>query len=149
MADVRPDLDLPTQQIEFVPWSPGVEVQAIQSMDVGIMPLRDTLWSRGKCSYKMLLYMSCGLPVVVSPVGMNAEILEMASVGQAAAGSDDWIAALEAVIHDPGMAAARGKCGREVALQNFSIEALAEKLAAELLRVAGHGSKATHRKAGP
>lgn len=149
MADERPVLDVPAHQLEFVPWSPEVEVRTIQSMDVGIMPLRDTLWSRGKCSYKMLLYMSCGLPVVVSPVGMNAEILEMASVGHAAATSDDWIAALEALIHDPSMAAARGKRGREVALQSFSIEALAGKLAAELLRVVGHESKATPHKANP
>lgn len=149
MADERPVLDVPPHQLEFLQWSPEIEVQAIQGMDVGIMPLRDTLWSRGKCSYKMLLYMSCGLPVVVSPVGMNAEILEMASVGQAAATSDGWIAALEAVIRDPSMAAARGKRGREVALQSFSIEALAAKLAAELLRVAGHESKATPHKANP
>jgi glycosyltransferase involved in cell wall biosynthesis len=149
MADERPALDVPAQQLEFVPWSTEVEVQTIQSMDVGIMPLRDTLWSRGKCSYKMLLYMSCGLPVVVSPVGMNAEILEMGSLGQPATTADDWIAALEAVIHDPSMVAARGKRGREVALQSFSITALAGKLAAEFLRVAGHESKATTHKANP
>src|SRR5579864_336875 len=149
MADERPTLDVPTHQLEFVPWSPQVEVHTFQSMDIGIMPLRDTLWSRGKCSYKMLLYMSCGVPVVVSPVGMNAEILEMASVGHAATTADDWIAALEAFIEDPKLAAARGEQGREVALKGFSIEALAGKLAAELLHVAAHESKATSHKANP
>lgn len=142
MADERPTLDVPGHQLEFVPWSPEIEVQTIQSMDIGIMPLRDTLWSRGKCSYKMLLYMSCGVPVVVSPVGMNAEILEMASVGHAAANSDDWIAALEAVIQDSSKATAMGEHGRQVALKSFSIEALAGKLAAELLQVTGQKSKA-------
>jgi glycosyltransferase involved in cell wall biosynthesis len=46
-------------------------------MHIGIMPLEDTAWARGKCSFKMLQYMSCGIPVVVSPVGMNLEILKM------------------------------------------------------------------------
>jgi glycosyltransferase involved in cell wall biosynthesis len=141
MADERPALDVPAHQLEFLQWSPEIEVQAIQGMDIGIMPLRDTLWSRGKCSYKMLLYMSCGVPVVVSPVGMNAEILEMGSIGQAAATPDDWVGALEAVIEDPKRGTAMGEKGRKVAVNNFSIEVLAGKLAVELLRVAGHGQK--------
>lgn len=138
MADERPALDVPAHQLEFVPWSPRVEVQTLQSMDIGIMPLRDTLWSRGKCSYKMLLYMSCGVPVVVSPIGMNAEILEMASIGQAASSADEWISTLEAVISDHGLASAMGEQGRQVALKGFSIDVLARRLATELLRVAGH-----------
>lgn len=137
MADERPSLDIPAHQLEFVPWSPEVEVQTIQSMDIGIMPLRDSLWSRGKCSYKMLLYMSCGVPVVVSPVGMNAEILEMGSIGEAASSADDWVSALEAVVGDPGLASAMGEHGREIALKSFSIDVLAGRLAAEFLRVAG------------
>jgi len=141
MADERPALDIPAHQLEFVPWSPQVEVQTFQSMDIGIMPLRDTLWSRGKCSLKMLLYMSCGVPVVVSPVGMNVEILELGSVGEAANTDDEWVGALEAFIQDPKLAAAKGEQGREVTLKSFSIDALAGKLAAEILRVAGHGSK--------
>lgn len=140
MADERPTLDVPVRQLEFLQWSPEIEVQAIQGMDVGIMPLRDTLWSRGKCSYKMLLYMSCGVAVVVSPVGMNAEILAMGSVGQAATSPGDWIGALVAAIEDPNRGLAMGEKGREVAVKSFSIEVLAGTLAAELLRVAGRES---------
>jgi len=136
VADERPALDIPPHQLEFLQWSPEVEVQAIQGMDVGIMPLRDTLWSRGKCSYKMLLYMSCGVPVVVSPVGMNAEILEMDSLGHAAASPADWSGALEAMMKDPERTCAMGEKGREVVVNHFSIHALGGKLAAELLRVA-------------
>jgi glycosyltransferase involved in cell wall biosynthesis len=138
MADERPAFDVPAHQLEFVPWSPEIEVQTIQSMDIGIMPLRDTLWSRGKCSYKMLLYMSCGIPVVVSPVGMNAEILELGSIGESANSADDWISALEALISNAKLAASMGEQGRAVVLNRFSIEALAGKLAAEVLRVSGN-----------
>jgi glycosyltransferase involved in cell wall biosynthesis len=138
MADERPAFDVPAHQLEFVPWSPEIEVQTIQSMDIGIMPLRDTLWSRGKCSYKMLLYMSCGVPVVVSPVGMNAEILELGSLGASANSADDWISALEALISNAKLAASMGEQGRKVVLNRFSIEVLAGKLAAEFLRVSGN-----------
>jgi glycosyltransferase involved in cell wall biosynthesis len=138
MADERPAFDVPAHQLEFVPWSPEIEVQTIQTMDIGIMPLRDTLWSRGKCSYKMLLYMSCGVPVVVSPVGMNAEILELGSVGESANRADDWISALEGLISNAKLAANMGEQGRVVALNKFSIQALAGKLAAEFLRVSGN-----------
>src|SRR5882724_1432978 len=84
IANEPPRLDLPASQIEFVPWSPEAEAQSIRTLDVGIMPLRDTLWSRGKCAYKMLLYMSCGVPVVVSPVGMTGEVLKMETIGACA-----------------------------------------------------------------
>jgi glycosyltransferase involved in cell wall biosynthesis len=139
IADEPPRLDLPAGQIEFVPWSPEAEVQAIQTLDVGLMPLRDTLWSRGKCSYKMLLYMSCAVPVIVSPVGMNTEILKMGDIGACASTTDDWVAALEQALGNPQLAAATGKNGREVVRQNFSIGAIAPRLAAELRRVAGCG----------
>jgi glycosyltransferase involved in cell wall biosynthesis len=137
IADEPPHLDMPARQIEFVQWSPEAEVESIQTLDIGIMPLRDTLWSCGKCAYKMLLYMSCGVPVVVSPVGMTGEVLKMGTIGAGAATDDDWTGALEAVLTNPQSAVAMGKNGRELVLQNFSIHALAPKLAAELLRVAG------------
>jgi glycosyltransferase involved in cell wall biosynthesis len=138
IADAAPRcLDLPVGQVEFVPWSPETEVRAIQGLDIGIMPLLDTVWSRGKCSYKMLLYMSCGVPVVVSPIGMNSEVLNMGTVGAGASTTDDWVGALEEVLGNPQLAADMGRRAREVVLQSYSINTLAPKLAAELLRVAG------------
>jgi glycosyltransferase involved in cell wall biosynthesis len=138
IADAAPScLDLPAGQVEFVPWSPETEVRAIQGLDIGIMPLRDTLWNRGKCAYKMLLYMSCGVPVVVSPIGMTAEVCQMAPVGACARTTENWVGALEQLLCNRQLAADMGKRGRDVVLQNFSVRMLAPKLAAELLRVAG------------
>lgn len=140
IANEPPELDLPPGQVEFVRWSPAAEVESVQTLDVGLMPLRDTLWSRGKCSYKMLLYMSCGVPVVVSPVGMNSEVLKMGAVGASANTTDDWVGAVEDILGSPQSAGAMGRTGREVVVRNFSLHALAPRLAAELVRVSGRSS---------
>lgn len=141
MADEPPNLDLPAGQVEFVRWSPEVEVQAIQGFDIGIMPLRDTMWSRGKCAYKMLLYMSCGVPVVVSPVGMTREVCDMAPVGHCAATTNEWIDALEDLLNNQERASVMGENARKVVVRDFSLQALAPRLATELLRVAGFDPK--------
>lgn len=78
------------ERIEFVKWSEENEVETIQDMDIGIMPLEDDEWCRGKCSYKMLLYMACGVPVVASDVGMNSEILRKDSVDIGIKNNDEW-----------------------------------------------------------
>ena len=54
--------------LEIIPWQESTEVDAIRTMDIGIMPLNDTLWSKGKCGYKLIQYMACGVPVVASPL---------------------------------------------------------------------------------
>ncbi len=114
---------------EFVRWSENIEVENIQSMDVGIMPLEDSEWGRGKCSFKMLQYMSCGLPLVASPVGMNAEVLAMGNVGIGASTQEQWLDALIALLDSASMRLDMGAVGRRVAVESFSIHALAPRLA--------------------
>ena len=86
MADAAPDFELaPAGRMEFRRWSEADEVSAVQEMDVGLMPLPDSPWTRGKCAFKMLQYMACAVPVVVSPVGMNADVLALGELGFGAA----------------------------------------------------------------
>jgi len=123
-------------RIRFIRWSPDVEADALHQFDVGIMPLPDNEWSRGKCSLKMLQYMAVGLPVVVSPVGLNQEILEMGTIGRAARTADDWVSALRELQRDRDLRIRLGCEGRRIVEQHFSVPVIADKLAAVFRSIA-------------
>lgn len=130
VADKRPDLPLiPDSQLEFVRWTPGNEAVSLRNMDVGLMPLVDDEWTRGKCSFKMLQYMATGLPVIVSPVGMNAEVLKMGECGARASNEEDWLGALELLHDNSPLRGAMGASGREIVLTTFSVPTVASQLA--------------------
>ena len=122
---------IPPDRIKYIPWSPAFEVKAVQQMDVGLMPLPLNDWTRGKCSFKMLQYMACGIPVIVSPVGMNNDILSMGSVGLSADNNGDWYDGLDYLYNHPDKAYQLGSTGRMIAEKHFS----KEKIAAELSRI--------------
>ena len=123
VSDQQPCFErIPKKYIEFVQWSVENEVDSIASMDIGVMPLDDTDWSRGKCSYKMLLYMACSIPVVVSDFGMNKEVLEHGFVGYGAKTENDWYNCLTSLIASSALRLEAGRNGRSVILENYSIE---------------------------
>lgn len=108
------------EYIEFVYWSENNETKYVQKMDVGLMPLPSTPWTRGKCSFKMLQYMACGIPVIVSPVGMNSEILDMDEVGYASTSSDEYYSSLCELHNNREQCHLFGKKGRALVEKNFS-----------------------------
>ena len=112
VSDRLPELGkVPAGRWRFELWSPDAEVGLVQQMDVGLMPLPDSDWARGKCALKMLLYMSVGIPVVASPVGVSRDILARADVGMEAASGGDWVAALSRLFEDRSAAARMGNEG--------------------------------------
>lgn len=120
--------DLDPARIRFQQWSPEVEAVALRRAHAGIMPLGWTDWDRGKCGFKMLQYMASGLPVVVTPAGMNGEILAMGEIGFGASEEDEWIAALEAIESDPDEARRLGANGRRVVETHFSTEVISARI---------------------
>jgi glycosyltransferase involved in cell wall biosynthesis len=94
------------------------------------MPLADTAWCNGKCSYKMLCYMAAGLPVVVTATGMNCEVLAMGEVGLSAGCEQQWVDALIALLSDADLRRRMGAAGRAVVEEHFSLHRLARQYAA-------------------
>ena len=110
--------------VKNVPWTEAGEVEAMQSFDVGVMPLPDDPWTRGKCGYKLIQYMGCGLPVIASPVGVNTTIVEPGENGFLAATPGEWTDALRRLAADPSLRAAMGARGREKVARSYSVDAV-------------------------
>lgn len=127
------------EQIERIRWSESGEVRAIQGMDIGIMPLRDSEWTRGKCAFKMIQYMACGIPSIVSPVGMNVDVLRLGNFSLAAASDSEWTEALVELVRQADMRHRMGVQARQVAEREFSVNVLAPRLAAAIREVGGGG----------
>ena len=117
--------------IDARPWSEATEVAELQRFDVGIMPLPDGPWERGKCGYKLVQYMACGRPVVASPVGASAQIVEHGVNGLLASTSADWVSALRA-LRDPALRARMGAAGRAKVEREYCLQVTAPRLAALL-----------------
>jgi glycosyltransferase involved in cell wall biosynthesis len=121
--------------VETRAWSEETEVKEIQSFDVGIMPLPDEPWERGKCGYKIIQYMACGKPAVASPVGVNQRIIADGVDGFLAATPAQWMQALRTLHHDHGLRARMGKAAQRKVEKEYSLQVTAPRLAA-LLRSA-------------
>jgi glycosyltransferase involved in cell wall biosynthesis len=116
---------------EFVPWSKEEEYEAVATADLGIMPLVDDGFTRGKCAYKALQYMACGLPVVASDVGVNREWVEASGSGNVVRGGE-WAAALGRYLGDPSLRERTGRKGWETVQERFTDEIVGAILARTL-----------------
>lgn len=101
-------------------WALDTEIESLRSFDIGIMPLDDTLWARGKCGYKILQYMGVGVPAVASPVGINSEFIRHGESGFLAASPKDWYQALRNLVADSQTRQVFGLKGRELVEQYYS-----------------------------
>ena len=106
----------------YVEWSPLVETQIANHFDVGIMPLIDEPYQRGKCGCKLLQYMAAGLPAVASPVGINKELLGGGDRGFAASEPTEWRRALAALMDDAGLRNRLGRVGRQFVAEQYSVD---------------------------
>lgn len=124
-------------QVIFYPWQPDKENEMINEFSVGIMPLPDNNYTKGKCSYKMLQYMACGKPVIVSPVGMNNKLLSESNIGFAAKTQEDWHKALMAIKTDTHLSQELGKNGTNLVNCNYSVKKYAPIIASYLTKISG------------
>jgi glycosyltransferase involved in cell wall biosynthesis len=114
--------------VERVPWSLETEATELTRFDVGLMPLPDRPWERGKCGYKLIQYMAGALPVVASPVGVNREIVIPGETGFLPETQADWLTSLSRLYHEPKLRERMGIAGRRRAETNYSLAATAPKM---------------------
>lgn len=107
-------------EVHEVDWDELTEVDLINQFDVGVMPLPDDEWARGKCAFKLIQYMACGIPVIGSPVGANVDVVN-ADCGMLADSSEEWLFALRTFRDNPARAREMGQAGRERVVQHYSL----------------------------
>ncbi len=108
--------------IKGLPWDNAKEVELFNSIDIGVMPLEEDPWTKGKCGMKGLLYMSVGKPAVMSAVGMNVDIIQHGVNGYIPVGEEEWFKVLSELIESPELRKKIGEKGREIVLEKYSFE---------------------------
>lgn len=118
------DPELPLRSARFVPWRKESEIADLLTFHVGLMPLEDDPWAKGKCAFKALQYMALGIPALVSPVGMNTEVVQDDHNGFICATTDEWEARLRELLHPQTGLALRQRLGlaaRRTIEENYSV----------------------------
>jgi glycosyltransferase involved in cell wall biosynthesis len=120
ICDIAPKSDL--KCIRFVKWNKESEIDDLLKFNVGIMPLPDDIWSKGKCGFKALQYMALGIPAVVSNVGVNAEIVDHGKNGYICQTSEEWYTYLEKMLSDPKLVMDLSLHTRDKIVENYSVK---------------------------
>ena len=121
-------------------WSAAREVEDLSDIDIGIMPLPDEPWTRGKCGFKALQYMGLGIPAVVSPVGVNTEIVTDGENGFLADSDDEWIDRLSRLMKDPELRETLGAAARKTVEARYSARVVAPRVSELFEKAVGQGT---------
>ncbi|MDQ3815431.1 MAG: glycosyltransferase family 4 protein [Armatimonadota bacterium] len=121
-------LDVPGMEVIKKNWSLKDEPADVRSFQIGIMPLPNDPWTRGKCALKLLQYMAASVPVVCSPVGANIDVVEDGKSGYFATTEDEWVERLEELLADPEKRRRFGQAGRETVEKKYSVQGNVERL---------------------
>lgn len=127
VSDQTPDL--PGLSIDSKRWSESEELSDLAGFDIGIMPIFDDPWARGKCAFKILQYYASYLPVVCSPVGANRDVVEEGVNGYFASSPGEWRQRLEELLTSAGERKVMGRAGRKVVEDKYSLDVMAPRLA--------------------
>lgn len=115
------------KRVKWNPWTEDSEVSSILKLDVGIMPLKDSLWERGKCAYKLIQYGACGIPGIASDVGMNKEVTISGETGFLVQTNQEWIHYLEELKNNADERQNLGENARKMVEDKYSIQVTVKK----------------------
>ncbi len=120
ISNQKPDFKL--KSFRFVPWNIETEIKDLSQIQIGIMPLLDTNWARGKCGFKALQYMALGIPAVASPVGVNLKIIKNGENGFLCSNHQEWKEKLTRLLDDSELRKRMGEKGRAFIEANYSVQ---------------------------
>jgi glycosyltransferase involved in cell wall biosynthesis len=123
ISNQPPEFDQPLRSLRFVPWQKATEIPDLLTFHVGLMPLEDDPWAKGKCAFKALQYMALGIPALVSPVGMNTEVVQDDYNGYICRTPDDWHQRLQQLLTDGAHRQALGAAARATIEKRYSVVA--------------------------
>ena len=115
-------LKLQNVPYEFITWDAATEVENIKKIDIGIMPLLDSDFEKGKCGYKLIQYMACGIPVIASAVGVNNDIVIPGYNGFLVTTASDWDKYITYFVQNPEQVKILGEQARQTVLQKYTIQ---------------------------
>jgi glycosyltransferase involved in cell wall biosynthesis len=119
ICNEQPSFDL--QSLDFIYWKKDTEIEDLLQMNIGIMPSKNDEWNEGKCGFKIIQYLSLGIPAVASPVGVNKKIIDDGINGFLCSTEEEWIDALSQLLNDENMRVAFGEAGRKKMKDNYSL----------------------------
>lgn len=120
ISNREPELPM-LRSVRYTPWEKEKEIHDLSEIDIGIMPLNDDDWAKGKCGFKALQYMALEIPAVVSPAGVNSTIVQHGVDGLICKSTAEWINALERLVGDAEFRKKIGKAGRKKVQENYSV----------------------------
>ncbi|MEK6480106.1 glycosyltransferase family 4 protein [Catalinimonas sp. 4WD22] len=121
ISDRPPEMKL--ENLHFIPWKEVSEVEDLLQLHIGIMPLPDDAWAKGKCGFKALQYLSLGIPALVSPVGVNAKIVAQGVNGYLCSSDQEWYDGLSKLLNDQELRRRMGTAGRKKVEEEYSVKA--------------------------
>jgi glycosyltransferase involved in cell wall biosynthesis len=123
ISNQPPNFDQHLRSLRFMPWQKATEIADLLTFHIGLMPLEDDPWAQGKCAFKALQYMALGIPALVSPVGMNTEVVQNNMNGYICHDSADWLRCLRQLLTDAKHRQQLGKAARITIEQRYSVTA--------------------------
>src|SRR5678815_5896191 len=115
-----PSYECPPVNVEAMPWRADTELEDLSEIDIGMMPLPDDRWSKGKCGLKALQFMALGIPTICSPVGVNTDIIQDNQNGLLADSEHEWVEKMSQLITSPEMRDRLGRAGRATVEEKYS-----------------------------
>ena len=115
-----PTYELPPVHVEAMSWRADTELEDLSAIDIGVMPLPDDKWSKGKCGLKALQFMAMGIPTICSPVGVNTDIIQDDQNGFIASTEDEWVDKLSRLLRSHELRQRLGQAGRSTVEQKYS-----------------------------